>query len=135
MRSLIYQRTGIGSPPLYIRHSPTLILTLRGGDFRVGVGVVSLHSEVADVLDYVNFEAHILGITQVIRHIVGIGSGANLAIRCYEHLLYRVFQILIEYAGKNLLGLAAGTTPNAGRCCRCGHASGLDYLSPDTPRP
>ena len=95
----------------------------------MGVSIIRLYSEVADVFDDVDFEAHVLGgITQVIRHVVGIGSGTNLAIRCYEHLLYRVFQIFIEYAGKNLLCLALGTTPSAGRCCRCGHASGLDYL-------
>ena len=72
----------------------------------MGVSIIRLYSEVADVLDYINFESHVLGITQVIRCIVGIGPGTNLAIRSYEHLLNRVLQILIEYAGKNLLGLA-----------------------------
>ena len=105
MRGLVNQRTGLGYTR-FILGTTLLVLTLRGGDFRMGVSIIRLHSEVADVLDYIDFEAHIPGITQVIRHVIGIGSGANLAIRCYEHLLYRVFQILIEYAGKNLLGLA-----------------------------
>ena len=105
MRGLVNQRTGLGYAR-FIFGTPLLVLTLRGGDFRMGVSIIRLYSEVADVLDEVDFKSHVLGITQVIRHVVSIGSGANLAIRCYEHLLYRVFQILIEYAGKNLLGLA-----------------------------
>ena len=79
MRSLIDQRTGLGYACL-ILGTTLLILTLRGGDFRMGVGIVRLHSEVADVLDHVNLKSHILGITQVIRRIVGIGSGTNFSI-------------------------------------------------------
>lgn len=105
MRGLVNQRTGLGYAR-FILGTTLLVLTLRGGDFRMSVSIIRLYSEVADVLDYVDFEAHVLGITQVVRHVVGIGSGSYLAIRCYEHLLYRVFQILIEYAGKNLFGLA-----------------------------
>ena len=105
MRSLVNQRTGLGYTR-FILGTTLLVLTLRGGDFRMGVSIIRLYSEVADVLDHIDFEAHVLGITQVIRHVIGIGSGSNLAIRCYEHLFYRVFQILIEYAGKNLFGLA-----------------------------
>ena len=105
MRSLVNQRTGLGYTRL-ILGTTLLVLTLRSGDFRMGVSIIRLYSEVADVLDHIDFEAHVLGITQVIRHVVSIGSGTNLAIRCYEHLLYRVFQILIEHAGKNLLCLA-----------------------------
>ena len=33
----------------------------------MGVSIIRLYSEVADVLDYINFESHVLGITQVIR--------------------------------------------------------------------
>ena len=91
MRSLVNQRTGLGYARL-ILGTTLLILTLRGGNFRMGVSIIRLYSEVADVLDHVDFEAHVPGITQVIRHVVGIGSGTNLAIRSYEHLLYRVFQ-------------------------------------------
>ena len=101
----------------------------------MGVSIIRLYSEVADVLDEVDFKSHVLGITQVIRHVVGIGSGANLAIRCYEHLLYRIFQILIEYAGKNLLGLAWEPLPAQVNVVDAGTLQVWIPLFPDTPRP
>ena len=50
MRSLVNQRTGLGYTRL-ILGTTLLVLTLRGGDFRMGVSIIRLHSEVADVLD------------------------------------------------------------------------------------
>lgn len=105
MRSLVYQRTGLGYAR-FILGTTLLVLTFRGGDFRMGVSIIRLNSEVADVFDDINFESHVLGITQIIRCIVSIGSGSDFAIRCNEHLLDWVLQILVEHAGKDLLGLA-----------------------------
>ena len=62
MRSLVNQRTGLGYAR-FILGTTLLVLTLRGGDFRMGVSIIRLHSEVADVLDEVDFKSHVLGIT------------------------------------------------------------------------
>ena len=72
----------------------------------MSVSIIRLYAEVANVFDDVDFEAHVLGITQVVWRIVGIGSGANLTIRRHKYLLDRVFQILIEHTCQDLLGLA-----------------------------
>lgn len=65
------------------------ILALVGGDGGVGVGVISLHAEVANVLDNIDLEAQVLGVAQVLRLIEG---GAGVA---GERGLDRILEIFI----------------------------------------
>ena len=102
VRRLVHERTSLRYARL-ILCAAFLVLALRSGNLRVGVGVVCLHTEVAYVLYHVNLEAHVLRVAQVGGHVVGVCSGADFAVRRNEHLFYRVFQILVEDACENLL--------------------------------
>ena len=64
MRSLVNQRTGLGYTRL-ILGTTLLVLTLRGGDFRMGVSIICLYSEVANVFDDVDFEAMFLALPRL----------------------------------------------------------------------
>ena len=110
MRCLVHQRTSLGDTSLVFSTS-LLILTLRGGNLRVSIGIVRLHAKVADILDDIYLKTHVLGITQVVGHIISISATAYFAIRCHKHLFNRVFQVFIEYTCKNLLGLAREPFP------------------------
>ena len=93
VRRLVHERTSLRNARL-ILCAAFLVLALRSGNLRVGVGIVCLHTKVAYVLYHVYLEAHVLRVAQVGGHVVGVCSGTDFAVRRNEHLFYRVLQIL-----------------------------------------
>ena len=56
----------------------------------------------SDKLHHVNLEAHVLGVAEVLRLVIGVGACHHLRVGRHEHLLYRVAQILVEHAREHL---------------------------------
>lgn len=77
-------------------HFVALHGALVGGDARMGEGVVCLDAEFVEVLQYVKFQSHIVGVAHVHRHIVGVLTFVD------KSVFNRVLQMLVEEAGHEL---------------------------------
>ena len=78
------------------------------GDGGMRISVVALQAEVADILHYIEFQAVVFGITEILGHVV---AGVGLPLIYLKACLDRVFEIFIEHAKEDLLVLRREPLP------------------------